>query len=156
MCVRNSVRNRNRWRWIRIWASGLEMQEKRKQGHWSRWAVFGVSLCSQSGQRACQVMAAFGWAAGVCSWQSAAEWRRSEMLWCSYGMRWRFGRAGDKQAPTEARLRPEGRTRAKSQLTEWSLCVGYRLCRPTALSSWLPNSYQSKLLMAIWFSKDWK
>lgn len=39
---------------------------------------------------------------------------------------------GDKQAPTEARLRPEGRTRAKSQRREWSLCVGYQLCRPTA------------------------
>ena len=44
-----------------------------------REVVFGVSLRSQSGQCACQVMPAFGWAAGVCTWQSAAEWRRSEM-----------------------------------------------------------------------------
>lgn len=57
---------------------GLEMQEE-KEGHRRRWVVFGVSLCSQSGQCACQVMPAFGWAAGVCAWQSAAEWRRSEM-----------------------------------------------------------------------------
>lgn len=37
-----------------------------------------------------------------------------------------FGRAEDKQAQTEARLRPEGRTRAKGQLREWSLYAGYQ------------------------------
>ncbi|KAK5868324.1 hypothetical protein PBY51_009351 [Eleginops maclovinus] len=45
-----------------------------------------------------------------------------------------FGRVGDKPAQTKARLRPEGRTRALSQLREWSLCVAEQ-----ALSSWLPN-----------------
>lgn len=78
--------------------------------------------------------------------QSGADQRcRDVPMGCSGGL----AGPGDKQAPTEARLRPEGRTRAKSQLREWSLCVGYQLCRPTALSSRLPNSYQNKLLMAI-------
>lgn len=78
--------------------------------------------------------------------QSGADQRcRDVPMGCSGGL----AGLGDKQAPTEARLRPEGRTRAKSQLREWSLCVGYQLCRPAALGSWLPNSYQNKLLMAI-------
>lgn len=35
--------------------------------------MFGVSLPSQLGQCACQVMPGFGWAVGVCTWQSAAR-----------------------------------------------------------------------------------
>lgn len=45
--------------------------------------MFGVSLSSQLGQCACRVMPGFGWAVGVCTWQSAervAQIRDAMML----------------------------------------------------------------------------
>lgn len=78
--------------------------------------MFGVSLSSQLGQCACWVMPGFGWAVGVCTWQSTervAQIRDAMMLlgdvvevWLSQG----------QVAQTKAKLRPEGRTGAESQL----------------------------------------
>ena len=100
----------------------------------------GVTLRSQSGQCACRVVPGSGWAAGVCAWQSAADQRCSD---APRGMWWKgLAGSGTSKAQTEARLRPEGRTGARSQLREGSLCVRI----PTALSARLPSPIRASHL----------